>query len=207
MTKNIEVEHRGTLTREKFDTLRKFFEKEGKFVKEKDRFSIIYFPRGKEKLKVPKSPLDLRIRITNKEAEIVLKYGKSSGADARKEFSFPLNPSQFKEAIELLFILGFYYGVLQATKTYAYEYQGIEFALVDVPGWGYYFEAEIMADSNSVKMVNEKLTSVCRELGLTVLNDKEFYQLLEDLSNRSGFRFNFKKEVFSELKKRFIEYF
>lgn len=64
----VEVERRGILTKKKFDALKLFLKKKGKFIKEKDRFSVIYFPPGKERLKIPKSPLDLRVRITNKKA-------------------------------------------------------------------------------------------------------------------------------------------
>lgn len=203
----IEVEYRGVLTKEKFKELESYLKKNGEFVKEKDRFSVIYFPRGKEKLKVSKSPLDLRVRITNKKAELVMKYGRSSGNDARKEFSFPIDPDSFDEMTEFLKILGYYYGVLQATKTYVYMYDNIEFALVDVPGWGYYFEAEILTDEKAVSDANKKITIVCKEFGLKILNDKDFYQLLEELSNRPGFRFNFKKENFLDIKKRFMDYF
>ncbi len=203
----IEVEYRGVLTKEKFQKLSAFLKEKGEFVKEKDRFSVIYFPRGKERLKVSKSPLDLRVRITNKKSELVLKYGRSSGNDARKEFLFPIESEKFEEMTEFLKIVGFYYGVLQATKTYVYMYEGIEFALVEVPGWGYYFEAEILTEANAIKNANKKIKSVCREFGLDILNDKDFYKLLEDLSNRPGFRFNFKKEAFPDIKKRFIAYF
>ncbi len=86
-------------------------------------------------------------------------------------------------------------------------YEDIEFALVEVPGWGYYFEAEILTETNAIKSANKKIKSVCREFGLDILNDKDFYRLLKDLSNRPGFRFNFKKETFSDIKKRFIGYF
>ncbi len=82
----IEVEYRGVLTKEKFQKLSAFLKEKWEFVNEKDRFSVIYFPRSKERLKVSKSPLDLRVRITNKKSELVLKYGRSSGNDARKEF-------------------------------------------------------------------------------------------------------------------------
>lgn len=208
MTNNIEVEYRGILTKGKFNTLRKFLEKEGKFIKEKDRFSVIYFPRGKERLKVPKSSLDLRVRITNKKAEIILKYGKSSGADARKEFSFPIDSDQFEEALEFLFILGFYYGVLQATKTYIYEYRGIEFAVVHAPVFRYYyFEAEILSDNESIKDANQKIMSTIKDLNLDVLNEKDFYKWLDESSSKPKFRFNFKKERFSVLRKRFVDYF
>jgi len=57
----IEVEHRGVLIKKKFDQLRLFLKKKGKFIKGKDRFSVIYFPRGKERSGIPKSPIDLRV--------------------------------------------------------------------------------------------------------------------------------------------------
>ncbi len=203
----IEVEHRGGLTDRKFKELNNFLKKNGKFLKEKDRFSIIYSPRGKENIKISRSPIDLRVRITNKKSELVVKHGKWSGNDARKEFSFPINSEKFEEMTELLKVLGFYYGVLQATKTHLYLYKGIEFALVDVFDFGYYFEAEIMTESNSIEIADKKIISGCQELGLSIFNDKEFYKLLEDLNNRPGFRFNFKKESFLDIKKRFNDYF
>ena len=147
----IEVEHRGLLTEEKFSAVNKFLKKNGKFLGEKDRFSVIYSPRGKETLRVVRSPIDLKLRITNKESELVLKYGRWSGNDARKEFLFPIDSSKFEEMAEFLKILGYYYGVLQATKTYLYMYKGIEFAVVKVPNWGYYFEAEIAIEKEKVK--------------------------------------------------------
>jgi adenylate cyclase class IV len=104
-------------------------------------------------------------------------------------------------------ILGYYYGVLQATKTYLYLYKGIEFALVKVPKWGYYFEAEIKTTKDKIKKANKKIMSVCREFNLQVLNDKDFCELLHSLNNRPGYRFNFKKQKFSDIKKRFIRYF
>lgn len=204
---HIEVEHRGILTKKKFDQLNLFLKKKGKLIKEKDRFSVIYFPSGKERVKIPKSPIDLRLRVTNKKAEIVLKYGKSSGADARKEFSFPINVSQFEEATEFLFYLGFYYGALQATKTFLYTYKGVELAIVHAPAFGYYFEAEILTKKKSVKNANEKILLVTKELDLDVLNEKDFYKLLEKFGSNPKFRFNFKKQKFSGIKKRFKNYF
>jgi len=149
----------------------------------------------------------LKLRITNKKTELVLKYGRWSGKDARKEFLFPIESKKFGEMTEFLQILGYYYGVLQATKTYLYMYKGVELAAVKVPKWGYYFEAEIATEQDNVKPVNEKIMLVCHELSLDVLNDKDFCKLLEELNERPGFRFNFKKENFSEIKKRFVDYF
>lgn len=203
----VEVEHRGLLTEKKFKEFNRFLNKNGKFLGEKDRFSVIYSPRGKETLRVVRSPVDLKLRITNKKTELVLKYGRWSGNDARKEFLFPIDSKKFEEMTEFLQILGYYYGVLQATKTHLYTYKGIEFAVVRVPSWGYYFEAEIVTEKDKVKNANEKIMLVCKELNLDVLNDKDFCKLLESLNERPGFRFNFKTQKFSDVKKRFISYF
>jgi len=206
MTK-IEVEHRGRLNEEQFNKLANFLDKNGKFLGEKDRFSVIYSPRGNETFKFNRNLADLKVRITNKKTELVLKYGKLSGKDARKEFLFSIDSKKFEEMTEFLMILGFYSGVLQATKTYLYLYKGVEFALVKVPNWGYYFEAEITIDNRYIKKANKKIALVCQEFNLNVLNSRNFYKLLEGLNERPGFRFNFKKEKFSDIKKRFINYF
>lgn len=201
----IEVEHRGILTRKNFNELRAFFDKKGKFLGLEERFSVIYSQSKGEKLS--HSPIDLKLRITNKKAELVLKHGKWSGKDARKEFIFPIEKKRFGEMVEFLKILGHYRGVLQATKTYLYYYKGVEFSLVEVPGWGYYFEAEIAVNRNNIEKANGKIKEECRKLELRALSHKEFCQLLNSLNNRPGFRFNFKKEDFSEIKKRFNKYF
>lgn len=205
----IEVEHRGILTEEKFNELNKFFKKNGKFVGKKDRFSLIYFSHGKDAdFKLQKdNPIDLRLRITNKKSELVLKHGAWSGKDARKEFSFPVDSKKFEDMTELLQVLGLYYGGLQATKTMVYLYKGVEFALVKVPGWGYYFEAEISANPGLVDKANKKIDLVCCELGLEAFDGKGFYDLCNELNERPGFIFDLKKENFSDIKKRFVDYF
>jgi adenylate cyclase class IV len=206
----IEVEYRGILTEEKFKKLNRVFKKEGKFLGKRDRFSIIYFVSKKRVKKVEELknvPIDLRLRITNRKPELVLKWGKWGAKDIRKEFIFPINPNQFEEMIEFLNILGFYQGAFNATTTYVYKYKGIEFALVKVPDWGYYFEAEVIADKDKVKEANEKIKRELQKLGLQTIKNQEFYKLLNDLNNRKGYRFDFRRQKFSEIKKRFMEYF
>ncbi len=203
----IEVEHRGPLTPKKFKELIKFFKKKGKSLGKKNRFSIIYWVRGRKIFKLDRTPIDLKLRITNKKTELVLKSGKWSGNDARKEFLFPIDSKKFEEITEFLKILGFYYGVLQATKTDCYLYKGIEFALVRVPSWGYYFEAEIVVSQNQIKSANKKIKLACRELGLNLFDDKGFCKLLEELNERPGFKFNLKKQKFSDIRKIFRNYF
>jgi len=112
----VEVEHRGILTDKKFIKLNKFLKENGKFLGEKDKFSIIYSSRGKETFKIIRSPIDLKLRVTNKKAELVLKHGKWSGNDARREFLFPIDSKKFEEMTEFLKILGYYYEFCRRQK-------------------------------------------------------------------------------------------
>ncbi len=207
MTK-VEVEHRGELSKDKFYKLKAFFDEEGDFLGSNERFSVIYSQQEDDESKeVYENPIDLKVRLTNKKGELVLKYGKWSGSDARKEFIFPIEKQKFEEMIEFLEILGHYHGVLQATTTHLYRYKEVEFSLVDVPNWGYYFEAEIVTESTKIEEANKKIEKECRELGIEVLDHQGFVKLLSSLNDRPGFRFNLKKEDFSEIKKRFKNYF
>jgi len=206
----IEVECRGSLAEEKFKKLNRFFRKNGKFLGKKERFSVIYFITENEVKKIKEMKdvtIDLKFRITNKKSELVLKYGKWGGGDTRKEFSFSIDSNKFDQMIEFLKILGFYHGVFNATKTYLYKYKDIEFALVEVPNCCYYFEAEMMVNKNNIEKANEKIRVECEKLNLKIFNDTALYKLLDKLNNRKGYRFNFKKQKFSILKKRFIDYF
>ncbi len=204
----VEVEHRGLLTKEKFRVFKSFLKKEGKFLSLDKRFSIIYSQAKNDKSKkLCKSPIDLKVRVTNRKGGLVLKHGKWSGNDARKEFLFPIELKKVDEMVEFLKILGYYHGVLQATHTHRYLYKGIEIALVDVPGWGYYFEAEIITDQKSIKKANDKIRKECEKLNIEILNHKDFCKLLNSLNNRPGHRFNFKKKDFQKIKKNFTSYF
>ncbi len=204
----IEVEHRGLLTDKKFKELSIFLKEKGDFLGKKQRFSIIYSQNPEDQSnKLCESPIDLRLRVTNKKAELALKYGRWSGNDARKEFIFPIELKKFEEMIEFLEILGHFHGVLQATKTCFYRYKKIDFSLVEVPEWGYYFEAEVITDEKKIKNTNEMIKRECEKLEIEILDHKGFCTLLESLNSRPGHRFNFKKEKFHEVKKRFVNYF
>jgi len=204
----IEVEHRGIIQKKDFDKVKAFFDKNADFVEEKDRFSVIYFQTRWERAKEAiNDAIDLKVRITNKKAELVMKYGKWGGKDARKEFLFPIEKSKFDEMIEFLKLLGWTHGVLMATKTFVYNYKDIEFALVETPDWGYYFEAEILADETTAKEADKKVESECKKIGLKLIEDEKFYEMIDELNNLPGRKFDFAKHDFKDIKNRFKEYF
>lgn len=203
----IEVEHRGRLTSEKYEELLSFFNEEAKFIDEKKRFSIIY-ATSKESVREDRdNPIDLKLRVTNGQPEIALKYGRWSGNDARKEFGFHINSDQYDDFLEFLKILGYDKAILMANTKKDYLYHGIEFSLVEVPDWGYYFEAEILTAEDKIDEANEIISKEIKELGLSVLNEEDFCDLLDELNNRPGCRIDLDKDDITDLKAKYKDYF
>lgn len=203
----IEVEHRGLLTPNKYTELLSFFENNGKFIDVKKRFTLINNTSNESVREVKEELIDIKLRVTNKKPELAVKYGKWSGKDARREFNFFLEEDQYSEMLEFLKILGYKKFALMANTKHDYSYHGIDFSLVEVPEWGYYFEAEIVSDAQSAQEADKQLDAEIKSLGLSVLTDEEYYDLLDSLNNRPDYKVDFGKSELSEIKKRFSEYF
>ena len=185
MEKNIEVEIRGLLTAEEYSKLKSFLDKEGEKTEEKDRILIDYstfLPGGVEERKK-----DIRLRVTNGVPEIVVKLGEWGGTEQRKELSVKTAPGTFDTLTEIFGALGYEKGVLAVRKSQVYMYKDIEFALVEVPGHSYYFEAEKMAHANeNADELLEEMQVVCKELGLTVFSKEEFFAYIQKLNKEAN---------------------
>jgi adenylate cyclase class IV len=136
----IEVEVRGRV--KNFEETLAHFRKSAKFKEEKDRFTMLFLRKGAKphRADVENELIDLRIRITNKKPELVLKYGKLSGGESRKEILIPIKIEDFEKAVEMLKLLEWAHGVMIATKSFIFEHKGIEFAIVKTKRINY-FEA------------------------------------------------------------------
>lgn len=203
----IEVEVRGKIDGN-FEKFLEKFRKKAKFVEEKDRFSLIYARKFvRDVAEIKDDPIDFKLRITNKKAEIVLKYGLWGGREDRKEILIPIETEKFNEAVELFNLLGWNKGFTMATKTYVFDYNGVEFALVKSKEISY-FEAEVLVDKSSlVEKAHEKIEMFCKELGLEIFSDQELIDLLNKINNSEGRTFDLSKESFSEIKVKYKNYF
>lgn len=87
----IEVEVRGKI--EDFEKSIGKFRKFAKFIKEKNRFSLVYTRNEvpEDAREILEEKVDLRLRITNGEAEIALKYGSWGAEESREEIIIPIN--------------------------------------------------------------------------------------------------------------------
>jgi len=204
----IEVEIRGKI--KDFENTLKDFRKKAKFIGEKQRISFIYFRAGKDVLdvnSVREDPVDLKLRVTNKSAEIVMKYGRWGAEENRKEFLFPIDLEKFDSALEFFKHLNWYKGVLMDTKTYLFNYKGVEFALVQ-SGNIAYFEAEILVNTQEeISDALKKIKKRCVEMELEIFEEEEFIEMMNKLNKRENRIFDMRKENFDNIKDKFKDFF
>lgn len=202
MSKNIEIEIRGPLMKEKFDDLVRMFEARAKKTAEKDRVLIDYssFLEGG----VKNRNKDIWLRATNGISEIIVKIGEWGGTEQRKELSAFTKQGEFDTLVEIFGELGFCKGMLCVRKSKIYEYKDIEFALVEVPGHSYYYEAEKMThEEEDAEKIIEEIKNVCKDLNLEVFDKKQFFEYIDKLNKESNEIFEYKNHTPNYFKNRF----
>ncbi|MBI2631355.1 hypothetical protein HYW73_04085 [Candidatus Nomurabacteria bacterium] len=144
------------------------------------------------------------MRVTNGIPEIIVKVGEWGGTEQRKELSAFTKPGEFDTLVEIFGELGFSKGMLCVRKSKVYEYKDIEFALVEVPGHSYYYEAEKMANNkeNGGKLIKE-IENVCEELKLNIFDKKQFFEYIDKLNRESNEIFDYKNFTPNYFKNRF----
>ncbi len=144
---SIEVEMRGPLSKSELDRLKSFLSKQGTFKTTKNRLLIDYSTFLEKDIRNRR--VDFRARVTNGVPEMIIKIGRWGGSDTRKEISVLLQEGQFSNLVKAFSNLGYKKGVLAIRNSQVYEYEGIEFALAEVPNHSYYFEAELLISSEN----------------------------------------------------------
>lgn len=203
MKKNIEVEVRGPLSNQEYKRIKRFFKKNANFIESKNRILIDYSTCN-ENVSMENRTKDIRIRTTNGAPEVIIKLGNWGEAEARREISLKIGEGSFDDLVEVFGHLGWGEGVLCVRNSLVYQYRDVEFALVEVPGHSYYFEAEKMVSKESEKKKSIKeIEQVCLELELTQFNKKDFFDYIKVLNNTVNEKFDFNEYSKGYFKKRF----
>ena len=189
MTKNIEVEYSGPLTSKQAKDLMTFFNEHGEKVATKHRVLIDYSTFLGDGLKNRKK--DIRLRITNGNPEIIVKLGDWTSSNNRKELSVFTEAGSFDTLVQIYAALGYTKGMLCERITEAYNDDGIEFAIVAIPGNSYHFEAEVMADEDNVAAAKAHIQEVCEKLDLKIFTDEEYIAYIETLNKEANEVFDF----------------
>jgi adenylate cyclase class IV len=200
--KNVEVEMRGSLTAEQYARLKSFLDKNAKKTSTKNRVLIDYSSFLPGEMKDRKE--DIRLRITNGVPEMIIKLGGWGAVDQRKELSVTTGPGTFDTLVEIFSVLGYTKGMLCQRKIEVYEYKEVEFALVEIPGHSFFYEAEKMISENQdMETTAQEIRSVCSELELPIFTGDEFFAYVETLNREANEVFDFSKEGSGYFKKRF----
>lgn len=174
-----EIELRGLLTLSQRKKLENFLIKNGKIIKKYERTQWCFRASHKDKI-------DLRIKTTNGESEFSLKVGSLEKTN-RQEISIPIAKNKIKQSFEFLKYLGYRKGIIAVRKAKIYKYKGVEWAIVEVPGHSYYFEAEKLVKKKSDgKFAEMEINKVACEMGLKILSAKELLEYIKILDTEAN---------------------
>lgn len=184
MSKSIEVELRGLLTSEQAEELSGFLLAKGRSKGEKHRVFVDYstfMPGG-----VRERNKDIRIRITNGQPEMIIKIGGWGGEEAREEISVFTRDTSFDVLARAMAELGYKKGICAERVSQVFDYKGVEFAIVQVPGHSYYFEVEKMVTMGNQAKALSDLHKLCDALKLECLDADGFFRYIETLNRQSN---------------------
>ena len=203
MSKTFEIEVRGPLMQAQYENLAKKFNDEGTHKETKERVLIDYssFLPGEE---METRGTDIRLRVTNKRPEIIVKLGSWGGNEQREELSVMAEQGSFDTLVKIFGVMGYRKGMLCVRKSKVYEYKGVEFTLVEIPGNHYTYEAEKLVTADADKdAATVEIKNVCAELGLQVYSDQEFFDFVKKLNEEVNEIFEFEKYTDGYFKDRF----
>lgn len=200
---HIEVEQRGPLSTDDYRRLDTFLKEHGTFKEHKNRIVVDYAESFTPE-SVSSRTKDIRLRVTNGVPEIIVKIGNWGGSEQRRELSALSPNTPFDVLVEIFAALGVTKGILYERKSTVYDYGDIEFALIEVPGHSYFFEAEMIAHSDAdAKAAETKIHETCRELGITPFTRDEFFTYIDKLNQESNEEFDATTIPHDYFKKRF----
>lgn len=175
----IEVEIRGRLDEEGYKNLKGFLEENGEHVESHEREMYMLYDYPGFSHDPLERLVDIRLRNTNGECEIMVKRKMSENNVARGELSLKLVDSDLEKAKEVMKSLGFLQGLKMQRAKDVYRYQGVEWSVVKAPKGYYYFEAECIAQNEAeIEKIYEYLTQKANEMSLKVLSPNEMQEFI-----------------------------
>jgi adenylate cyclase class IV len=181
----IEVEIRGELTKEKFDELNNEFKNNGKLLETQDREMILLRDTPKYNDDPTLREVDIRIRVTNGETELMVKEMKSAGNVGRSELQYLLPGVDMEGAKKLVKFFGSQTGQWMHRKKNVYEYLGFHWSLVEaVPGIFYYEVEREVVEGTDLEKVRQELVGVVSKLGLPHFSNEEYKTFIKLLGEK-----------------------
>lgn len=148
----IEVELRSLISKEQFQNLHSFFNKNARF-KSDDEQVTYYF----------ESEHDIRIQQNKTHSKIVLKKGRLHD-DAREEIEINCPRDDFSRLEQLFVSLGYAVQIKWFRKRETFDWDGITVTLDDTKGFGCVIELELASDEKGKSAAIEVLKARFKQL-------------------------------------------
>jgi adenylate cyclase class IV len=174
-----EVEFRSRFNLKKFNTLKKFLDKNAENLGQDNK--DCYFYIFSEKL------LKLVNNISKKTAKISLKLNRIGKGSLFPERELYFNPKDFKNACSLFdAFLSPDKKMHDFQERINYRYKNCEIALKYSKIWGYHMEIEQMIDKKlKHKIAEDHIRQIANELGVNLMSEKELKKFIEKAESKS----------------------
>jgi predicted adenylyl cyclase CyaB len=159
---NIEVEIRSFISKEKYEELLKFFNKEGKFISE-DYQETYYFDCEE----------DLRIQKNNFYSKIWLKKGKIHD-DHREEIEIKFDKEEFEKLEKLFLTLGYNTQIKWFRTRHTFKWENIDVMIDYTKGYGYIIELEKLSNEEEKDKTLNLLKEKMKKLNIEITPKEEF---------------------------------
>lgn len=202
-----EVERRALIDDKELPKIISYLEKNGKQKIGHKRFSICYV-KNKDITADPDNPIDLRVKITNGQGELSLKYGDWHSAASREEYGLSLDAGNVEAALKMLNRLGFKWGILAYTERKEFVLSDLVVSIDDHYDYSQTFiEIEVLCESeNEIPVAESRILDLFEDLGLEVLDSQGMQDFFNDVNKREKWKFDFTKEDISDFVKTWHEF-
>ena len=193
--KNIELELRSEISEDQFKKIYDKLNKKAEFISETERFFIVFFGEIKG------IRYDCRVRITNGQAEVVVKKGGYHEHN-RIETTQPIVKEQFMGFVKILNSFDFdeYDAKVCFREIFNFKYnKEIDISIARTDNL-YYIEVEKMTNKQNEEEDKKKLQTVFDDFKLVPFKENEFYEFCKKLDKVDWF-FDGSKEHYQRLEK------
>lgn len=190
--KTIELEIRAEVPLKDHDVLLAHLHRHGKLMSRTRRCSVMFFGRAAG------NPVDLRVRVTNGEAEVVIKKG-ALHAPNRVEFSQPVAKADMVGLAKVFSLMG-YEAKVGERVTANFDFgKGTVVSLVKADKIAY-LEVERMTDKKHYEQDKRDVFEVLAELGYKPLMKADFDDLCHRLTRHVDWKFKGNEKDLKRLK-------
>lgn len=176
--KKIEVEVRGILSEEQYQSLVKKLKQKADSYEQDGKISYFFVTIDRI--------LKVTDEISKNRAKITLKLGDET-ENILEEIEIPIARDEVGNAVNMFKHLGFTKINRVEQKRINFNYEGVIISLKYSDDWGYHFEAEALCESEkegkNTKIVLEK---ICQNLGIIPMTGEEIRRKIEEINTRHG---------------------